>query len=314
MPYDSQITRSDITPLIPEDVIADIVQNAPAQSAVLSVARRLPNMARAQQRMPVLSALPTAYFVTGDTGLKQTAEMAWENKYVDAEEIACIVPIPESVLEDSDYDIWAEVRPRIDEAIGVVIDAAIIHGTNAPASWPDDIVTAATAAGNVVALGTGADVYDDILGENGTLATVEADGYNVTGHVAAMLMRARLRGLRDANGRPIWNMTPAEGGTRYDLEGVPMTFPRNGGINAAAALLVSGDFDQVMYAVRKDMTFKLLDQAVIQDGAGNIIYNLAQQDMVALRCVFRMGWQVPNPINRLQQTAADRYPLAVLTP
>lgn len=26
-----------------------------------------------------------------------------------------------------------------------------------------------------------------------------------------------------------------------------------------------------------------------------IIYNLAQQDMTALRIVFRMGWALPNP-------------------
>jgi len=36
--------------------------------------------------------------------------------------------------------------------------------------------------------------------------------------------------------------------------------------------------------------------------------------MVALRAVMRLGWQVPNPINRLQTTEADRYPFAVLIP
>jgi len=49
------------------------------------------------------------------------------------------------------------------------------------------------------------------------------------------------------------------------------------------------------------------------DGAGNIIYNLAQQDMVALRAVMRLGFALPNPINRMNPTAATRYPFAVLT-
>jgi hypothetical protein len=53
---------------------------------------------------------------------------------------------------------------------------------------------------------------------------------------------------------------------------------------------------------------------VIQDGTGAIVYNLAQQDMVALRAVMRLGWQVPNPITRLQTTTADRYPIAVYLP
>jgi hypothetical protein len=66
--------------------------------------------------------------------------------------------------------------------------------------------------------------------------------------------------------------------------------------------------------MRQDITYKLLDQAVIQDGAGNIVYNLAQQDMVALRAVMRLAWQVPNPINKLNTNAATRFPIGVLKP
>jgi hypothetical protein len=57
---------------------------------------------------------------------------------------------------------------------------------------------------------------------------------------------------------------------------------------------------------------KILDQAVIQDNTGAIIYNLAQQDMLAVRLTFRLGWQVANAINNDQPTEAARYPVAVL--
>jgi len=56
-----------------------------------------------------------------------------------------------------------------------------------------------------------------------------------------------------------------------------------------------------------------LTEAVLQDAAGNIVYNLAQQDMVALRAVMRLGFALPNPINRMQPTAASRFPFATLT-
>ncbi len=314
MPYNSIITRTNASALIPEEVSREIIQGVAETSGFMRLARRLPNMSRAQLRMPVLSALATAYFVNPtDTGLKQTTQLEWGNKYVNAEEIACIVPIPESVLMDVDYDIWAEARPRIVEAFGVVIDAAVYHGTNAPSTWPDDVVTAATAASNVVTEGAGADLYDDILGESGTLSTVELDGYEVTGHTGAMVMKSKLRALRDSDGNPIF-MQSMQAGAQYNLDGSPIVFPKNGALDATAALLISGDWSQLVYSIRQDITWKILDQAVIQDGAGNIIYNLAQQDMVALRAVMRVGWQVPNPINRLQETEASRYPLSVLLP
>lgn len=54
--------------------------------------------------------------------------------------------------------------------------------------------------------------------------------------------------------------------------------------------------------IRQDVTVKILDQGVIQDiNTKEIMYNLAQQDMVALRVVFRMGWALPNPATRLNE-------------
>jgi hypothetical protein len=56
----------------------------------------------------------------------------------------------------------------------------------------------------------------------------------------------------------------------------------------------------------------VLSEAVIQDTEGNIVYNLAQQDMVALRVVMRLGVQIANPVTRRKGKAG--YPFAVLTP
>lgn len=313
MPFESTITRSDANALIPEEVTRDIVQGVVTSSAFLQLARRLPNMSRAQQRIPVLSSLPTAYFVSGDTGLKKLTKQQWSNKYLDAAEIACIVPIPEAVLDDADYDIWGEVKPRVQEAFGAAIDGAVLIGTNKPDVWPDSILTGAINAGSTVTLGSGEDIYDDIMGENGVLALVEEDGFVVNGHIAINTMKAKLRGLRDANGQPLFVRSMGEK-TGYQLDGEPMQFVNNAAFTAANAYMFSGDFQQAVYSIRQDMTYKILTEAVIQDAAGDIIYNLAQQDMVALRCVMRLAWQIPNPINLQSPVEASRYPFAVLVP
>lgn len=313
MAYNSQITRAKAEALIPEEISRGIIQEVPQQSAVMRMARRLPPISRQKLRMPVLSGLITAYFLDGDTGRKQTSEMQWQNKYIEAAELAVLVPIPEAVLDDSEYDIWAEVRPRIVEAFGRAFDQAVLYGTNAPSVWPSSILTSATTAGHAITLGAGSDIYEDIMGVGGVLSKVEEDGYMVTGHVAALPLRAKLRSLRDTAGNPIF-VYNAQAATAYELDGVPLDFPRNGAIDPTQSMLISGDWNQLVYAMRQDLTYKVLDQAVIQDNTGAIVYNLAQQDMVALRAVMRLGWQLPNPINNINTNEASRYPFSMLVP
>jgi HK97 family phage major capsid protein len=320
------ISRIDAQALIPEDVQREIIQGVPEQSIIMRLARRLQDMPRNERRMPVLASLITASFVNGDTGLKSTGDQTWTNKFLEAEELAIIVPIPEKVLDDVSYDIWAEIKPRIIEAFGKKFDEAVLFGSGAPASWPNDLITGATAAGNSVSLASFTDVFDAVLGIGGSMASVEEDGFDVMGHVAALSMKAKLRGLRDANGNAIF-MTGLSGGmaggggdnnlqgrTQYALDGSPLYFPKNGSFDASQALLFSGDWDQLVWCLRQDITFKFLDQAALFDGSGNLVHNLPQEDMVALRAVMRLAWQLPNPINRVQPTEANRYPFGVLTP
>lgn len=312
MPYDSLIARTDAAALIPEEVSREIMQMLPSASAALRLFRQV-TMSRAQQRMPVLAALATAYFVSGDTGLKQTTDISWDNKYLNAEELAVIVPVPQAVLDDSEFDIWGEVRPRLVEAIGRALDAAVFFGTNKPASWPDAIQPAAEAAGNSVDILATPDYVELIGGASGIMAMVEADGFDVNGFVGALSMKAVLRGLRDDQGGLIFQPS-LTAGTPTTLYGQPLEYPQNGAWNAAEALLIAGDWSKGIIGMRQDIQFTLLDQAVIQDGTGAIIYNLAQQDMVALRATFRVAFQVANPINAMNETEATRYPFAVLTP
>jgi HK97 family phage major capsid protein len=309
-------------PLIPEDVSREIIKAATQKSAVLSMFKHR-NMSTAQQRMPVLASKPQAFFVTGDTGLKQTTSMTWTNKFLDAEELAVIIPVPEKLLDDMSYDLWAEVKPEIEEALAIALDAAVLFGYNKPASWPASIVAAAIAAGNNVLQGASAvDVAADI---NLVMGAVEADGYEVNGFFMRNSMKAELRGLRDAdrgfifqpNNAGLTNTTFK--GTIYGEKAVSsmagLFEEENAGTYGRAAnsvKLIAGDWSQGIIGIRQDLTWKMLTEASIFDGDGNLVWNLPQQDMVAMRVVARYAFQVPNPLTRMNLVEANRYPFAVL--
>ena len=287
--------------LIRQQIIDSIVQDAPKSSIVMQLGRRLPNMTSNQTRMRVLDTLPTAYWVDGDTGFKQTSMQAWDNVYINAGELAVIVPIPEAVVADADTDLIGEITPRINESIGKRFDAAILFGENRPAAWQNDIITVARQAGNNVADTAEKDLYDKIMSEGGLLNKVEEDGYAVNGAIAALGMRAKLRGLRTNDGLPIFK-SDMQGTTPYALDGAPMYFPENGSFDKTIAQMIVGDFRQLVWAIRQDITVKILDQSVSQDPVTKAIqYNLAQQDMIAIRVVFRAGWALPNPATRLNE-------------
>lgn len=322
MAYNSLVSRTDTAPLIGEEVISAFLTEVAGANPLMQMARRLPNMTKSQNRLPVWQALPTAYFVNGDTGLKQTTDVSWKNKYIDAEELAVIVPIPEAVLDDSDYDIWAQAKPQLLRAFSKAITQAILYGTNIPATWAIDIgaagiVAGATAAGHTISAADYTDLYEAILGEKddgteGLFMLPEADGFAVTGNMAHVSMKGKLRNVRDANGQPIFKVD-MQNSTQYSLDGTPINFPDDGSMVSDSSLLISGMWSQLAYSMRQDITWKVADEAVIQDASGNIVYNAFQQDMVFLRGVMRLGFALPNPINRMNETEATRYPFAVLT-
>lgn len=296
------ITRQNAEALFTEDLVAEIIQGVTKQSAALSMFRRLPNMSSNIMRMRVLDALPMAYWVNDstDNGRKQVTSAAWANKYIVPAEIAVIVPIKEDVLDDASIDIWGEIRPRLVEAIGKKIDQAIFVGVDKPSAWRADLLTSIAQANAFVAQGSGT-LYSAI---NDAMVKVEESGYNPTGIVGGVDVKGKFRMMLDTAGQPIK-------GTEIDE--MPKAYIDNGAWDKSKAQMIVGDFTQAVYSIRQDITYKVLDQAIIQNPSdGEIMYNLAQEDMVALRVVMRLGWEIPNPITSLQPDETVRFPFAAI--
>ena len=315
MPYNNTIGRGDSAALVPEEVANDMLGVVATQtSATLQMFRRVP-VASGQTRFPVLSALPVAYWVAGDTGLSQSSEMQWSNKFLNIEELAVYVPITRNLIEDvssaGGFDLWAEVRGPVELEIGRVLDAAVFFGTNAPSTFPTDIDADCTARsfthtkGATQANGGIQDDIDQCVGQ------LEVAGFDPTGIVANRTLKGDLRRARSTIGERLTGVGP-DLNSYLDMN---IAYPMRGqwpGTATGDAEAFIGDYSEFVVGIRRDISFDILDQAVIQDNSGNIVYNLPQQRMVALQFTFRVGWQVSNRIRYDQPDEAQRYPVSAL--
>ena len=297
------IAKTDVEALIETQVANEIFQGVTKESKALSMFRRLPNMTSDKTKLRILDSLPVAYFVdeTQNNGRKNTSKQAWANKYINAAELAVIIPIKENLLNDADVDLWAEIRPRVVEAFAKKIDNAMFFGVDKPTDWRAGLVPSVISAGAEVNE-TENGLYSDI---NDVMTKVEESGYDVNAILGGVGLKGKFRMMTDRNGQPL-NTT--------EIGSIRREFMDNGVWDKTKSTLIAGDFSQAVYAIRQDVTYKVLTEAVIQDPSdGSILYNLAQDDMVALRVTMRLGWEIPNPVNALNSTAT-RFPFASLKP
>ncbi len=311
--YSDVISRdASNDPLVPVNTSAEVIQVATRASGVMSKARQW-NMGSKTDRIPVLSALPTAYFVTTatDTGMKQTTSADWENLDLVAEELAVIVPVPEAYLADSQVPVWDQVMPLIGQAFGKAFDNAVLWGTNKPSTWSAALSTSIEASNNDFTEGVSGDDFAADLTYVGQ--AIAKDGFDVNGFLAAPGIGWRLAGLRSTTSELIYqpsvNSAVGESPTLY---GYPLTEQKNGAWDADYTV-IAGDWTKAIVGVRQDLTYKVFTEGVISDDSGNVVLNLMQQDSVALRCVMRCAWAVADPITPTSsQTDANTFAFGAL--
>lgn len=293
---------------------SDIINSAVQYSRALQMfpKRRVPT---GTLSIPVLSALPSAYWVengpfpgaSGDATYKQTTSQAWKGVQLRLSELAAIVAIPLADLHDaagSGTDLFAEIEPRVGEAIGLELDKAVFFGdagTTSPANFADGLVPQAIAAGHthdlsaaVLADADNTTVLYDLA--NDALSDVEVAGFDPMIWFAGRGFKGQLRGIKDADGRPVFTTSIRDDKRTSEFVDTPIEFMPAGSWNASTALALTGDPSTVMLGYSLEgMQIDMLKEATLDVGGGDTI-NLAQQNMVALRVSVRWAYATAQPV------------------
>lgn len=317
-----------------EEVVQEIIKDVEQTSVALQLGN-IRRMNAFQTRLRVTNTVPDAFWINGttsagdaphgssnnddtnqlakDSGLKQTTNATWENITMTPDEIAVLVPMPDSWRDDSDL-AWEEIRSMVRTAFAQAIDAAIFWGNSTtahplPSTFGDGLVADALAAGNIVVEGTGVDLADDYAL---LFQSLEERGYRATGAVVDGAETWRLRRLRSGGpeGFPIYQSLDANGnGLIY---GRPLSEVTNGSFESGRATAITGEWSNLHIGIRQDITFSMSNTAVIHDASGNVTYNAWQQDGEVLRAVMRLGYVVTDPYK--YQTGQREFPFHVLAP
>ena len=156
MEFGDLLTRTGAAAELPLQISDELVMGTIRESTALALGRNVPTMTR-ENMIPVLTNLPNAYWTsplagatTADGGMIQTTEGVFANTVLMCEELATIVPIPNTLIQDSGFDLWAAVRPLLTQACAKAIDNAVLFGINAPVTFSDSVVQHASSVGNVI--------------------------------------------------------------------------------------------------------------------------------------------------------------------
>ena len=283
--------QSDLSGIISEQMGRAILQSATESSVVLRLAT-IQRMTTAQAQIPVLSALPTAKFLSGVGSSKPVTRMEWTTEHIVAEEVAAILPLPTAWLDDSQFNVWGEVRPRLAEAVAQTIDLAVLTGQGAPASFPAGGVIA--IAGDPIQAVPAPGQPDIVQAVSDAMQQVEDSGLDVNGFAARSTVRGAFRGVRTTTGEwLVW--APDEPGAPATMFGAPLVYTQMGLGSLDNPDLIAGDWTALVIGLREDMRFDISREGTLYED-GQVIASAFQDDLALMRVYMRLGCAIGRPL------------------
>jgi hypothetical protein len=190
--------------LLPPTITGPIFAKASEQSAVQSLARRVPLSVSANTAIPVPMDIPVADWVS-EGGVKPAAQVGVGVKIMQGKKVALLVPVSDEVVMTNPAGLYDQLQQDLPTAIARAFDYAAINGkslrTGAAGPFADSLTSVASST---VALGTTTQANGGIYGDLVTgYGKVIDKNYDFTGFAADPRMKADVMLQTDVNGRPL---------------------------------------------------------------------------------------------------------------
>lgn len=273
---DTQFLKDNLKGSVPTEISNEVIRNIVNKSVAFQICRHTP-MKSDKKIVPTLSDTGKAYWVEEGENIG-TSVHGWEYPELEAKKLAVIIPCTKEKVEDSVLNVMEEIKEGISDAFVKSIDSAIFFGTDSPFDT--------NIAGSVE---VGAQITDTgkiDLDISKAMSKVEGNDLVVNGIVAPNSIKGTLRDLRDSNGNAV--VVPG-GVSGTQIYNTPIYIPTSRAWNGSKANCIAGDFTKALIGTRDNVSYEVLDQATV----GGV--NLAEKDLIAIKCTMRFGFKVVQP-------------------
>ena len=296
-------TNDDLTDPSPDDAGAGQLIPRVVTNEVLRIAETQYGLARRDmlylpftgagnsRTIPALGTSVVVYWT--DEGQKKKSTQPKFNLVTQTlKKLAAIVPMTEEIIEDSGIDLLGLVSNLLAEAIAKEEDIQFFRGTGSP--WTG--ILNSTKVNKVTATGVAAaNVTVEWL-----QALIDATPSGALAGAKFYMHRtvlSKIRMIREGGATGAFVFTPASQGNPQTILGFPVetsdAFPALSSVVSGDQFILFGNLKQgAVFGDKGQMRVKLLDQATIGDVDDETEINLAEQDMVALRVVERVGYTI----------------------
>jgi hypothetical protein len=211
--------------LLPPTITGPIFAKATEQSAVMSLARKVPLSVTANTAIPVPMDVPVADWVA-EGGVKPAAQVGVGVKIMTGKKVALLVPVSEEVANTNPAGLYDLMQQDLPTAIARAFDYAAINGKSMRTGSAGPFSDYLALATSTQALGTTANsaggLYIDIVTGAGKVVD---KNYDFTGIAADPRLKIDAQLQVDTQGRPLYtdsmNNAGSSGGT---IAGFPAYF------------------------------------------------------------------------------------------
>lgn len=229
---------------------------------------------------------------TSELGLKSKQEASYEQYNLTHLEYTGIVPVSDTLLEDSAIDLWADLTNRFARANAKRQDELVFTENDTA----DDVYGILNATGTAqISVGSSIDAFDGTDGVdalNEMMYAVPSPSMANGRFYLHRTLLGRIQRMKDDDGRHIWQ-PGIDGGVSGTIWGMPYTLtevmPALTEVEEGDPFLIFGDLRNTIMSVRVPMQTQFFNTGVITDSDGDVLLNLMQQDAQAIRARVRMN-------------------------